>query len=356
MFSLSDLMGDQTIDAQLSVQGSIRDANVYLSYGWLPWQTDLRATVYHTSTFTGDLLTESGATLYDDQRYGASVAAIRPFSLFHRVAGEVEWGGITRTAMVYDSSGNLVDVQGSPANRDLQWIRTSGEWVFDNVLWGPTGPWDGVRANLSGNWMPPLLQSDFGYARAKLDARAYFPTGKLSSIAVRGAVGESFRAGGGNPHRFLLGSEAPLDGYNLPFNWHFNENNTGTGIDEIYFGEIDAPLRGYRYDQFRGNKMAVGSLELRFPLVEEIRFGVLLPPLRYIMCSIFVDAGTAWTSHEVVDQGGIGMGWGLRMNLGAFILRWSQAWPLTEPAGAPGNLQPPPIDGSFQYWSLGADF
>ena len=354
MFSLSDLMGDQTIDAMLNVQGSIEDANVFLRYGWLPWQTDLYATVYHTSNFSGNLLatgTSPDSTLYDDQLYGAILSAVQPFSLFHRVAGSVEWGGISRTAKTYDDDGTLVDDPvGSTYNRDLQWVRASGEWVFDNVLWGPTGPWDGVRANLSSVWMPALFQSDYAYVRTKLDARAYFPLGKLSGIAVRMAGGESFRAGGPNPHRFLLGGD------DFTLNWHFNENNSGTGVDQVYFSEMEVPLRGYRYDQFRGDKMAAANLEVRFPLVEEIRFGVLLPPLRYLMCSIFLDAGTAWTSHRVVDQGGVGMGWGLRMNLGAFILRWSQAWALTDPAGAPGNLQPGPIDGSFQYWSLGADF
>ncbi len=55
-------------------------------------------------------------------------------------------------------------------------------------------------------------------------------------------------------------------------------------------------------------------------------------------------------------QGGIGMGWGVRMNLGAFILKWSKAWPLTQPSGAPGNVQPKNFVDGVHYWSLGADF
>jgi len=354
MFSLSDLMGDQTIDAMLNVQGSFSDANVFLRYGWLPWQADLYATVYHTSTFTGNILatgTSQNTALFDDQLYGAAATALYPFSLFHRVDASAEWGGIARTAKTYDSSGNIVDDPvGAAFNRDFQWFRFTGEWVFDNVLWGPTSPWDGIRANVSATWLPPVLRSDYGYVRLKTDFRAYLPTSKLSGFAVRIAAGESFEAGGANPHRFLLGGD------DFTLNWHFNEANTGVGIDQIYFTEMDVPLRGYRYDQFRGDKEMVANLEFRFPFVEEVRFGVLLPPLRYLMGSIFLDAGTAWTSGEVVDQGGIGFGWGLRMNLGVFILRWSQAWALTDPAGGPGNPQPAPVGGSTQYWSLGADF
>jgi hypothetical protein len=44
------------------------------------------------------------------------------------------------------------------------------------------------------------------------------------------------------------------------------------------------------------------------------------------------------------------------MNLGAFILRWSVGWPLTQPAGYSGNPQPLNPDGAFHYWSLGAEF
>lgn len=354
MFSLSDLMGDQTIDAMLNVQGSLSDANVFLRYGWLPWQTDLYATIYHTSTFTGNILatgTSPDSTLFDDQLYGAVVTALYPFSIFHRVDASAEWGGISRTAKTYDTDGNTVDDPlGSAFDRDFQWFRFTGEWVFDNILWGPTSPWDGIRANLSATYMPPILRPDYGYARLKADARVYLPTSKLSGFAFRMAAGESFEAGGANPHRFLLGGD------DFTLNWHFNEGNSGVGIDQIYFSEMDVPLRGYRYDQFRGDKEMVANLEFRFPFVEEVRFGVLLPPLRYLMGSVFLDAGTAWTSGEVVDQGGIGFGWGLRMNLGAFILRWSQAWALTNPSGGPGNTQPAPVGGSTQYWSMGADF
>jgi len=354
MFSLSDLMGDQTIDAMLDVQGSLTDANVFLRYGWLPWRTDLFATVYHTSTFTGNILATDSASdtaLYDDQLYGAVVTALYPFSVFHRVDASLEWGGIQRTAKAYDSNGDLVDDPAHAADdRDLQWLRASGEWVFDNVIWGPTGPWDGVRANLAATYMPPLLRPDYGYALLKTDVRGYFPTGKISGLAVRVAGGESFRAGAADPHSFLLGGD------DFTLNWHFNEANSGVGVDQLYFSDLDVPLRGYRYDQFRGDKEMVANIEYRFPFVEEVRFGALLPPLHWLMGSVFLDAGSAWTSGQVVDQGGVGLGWGLGLNLGAFILRWSEAWALTDPAGTPTNIQPKPIDGSIQYWSLGADF
>lgn len=354
MITLSDLMGDQTVDLMANLQGDIQNANVYARYGWLPWQTDLHLSVRHSRTFTGTYLVADQSVvsdLYADRLWGLELSADRPFSLFHRLGASVEWGGIERQAQRFDSAGDLeYDPERASYDRSLEWVRTEGEWVFDNVLWGPTGPWDGTRGALVASWLPDWPNSVYGYSRLRADVRTYLPVGKISGFALRLSAGESFATGGENPHRFLLGGE------DFTLNYHFNPHNIGPGLDRIYFAETDVPLRGYRYAQFRGNKMVSGNVEFRFPFVEEIRFGVLLPPIRYLMGSIFVDAGGAWTSDRVVDQAGIGGGWGLRLNLGAFVLRWSQAWPFTEPAGAEGNLQPRNFDGSIQYWSLGADF
>ncbi|HNY29625.1 MAG TPA: BamA/TamA family outer membrane protein [Fibrobacteria bacterium] len=355
MITLSDLMGDQTVDLMASLQGDIQNANVFARYGWLPWRTDLHLSVRHSRTFTGtymvtdeDLVTD----LYADRLWGVALSATRPFSMFHRLGADVEWGGIEREAQRFDSSGQLeYDPTRSASDRSLEWVRSEGEWVFDNVLWGPTGPWDGTRAAIEGSWMGDWPNSGYSYSRLRADLRTYVPVGKISGFAFRISAGESFATGSGeNPHRFLLGGE------DFTLNYHFNSHNIGPELDRIYFTETDVPLRGYRYAQFRGNKLLAGNVEFRFPFVEEIRFGVLLPPVRYLMGSLFLDAGGAWTSHSLVDQAGIGGGWGLRLNLGVFVLRWSQAWPFTEPAGVEGNRQPKNFDGSIQYWSLGGDF
>ncbi|MBK8800907.1 MAG: PD40 domain-containing protein [Fibrobacteres bacterium] len=354
MLTLSDLMGDQTVDLMASLQGDLQNANVFLRYGWLPWRTDLHLSVRHSRTFTGSyLVTDEDivSDLYADRLWGLGLSAVRPFSLFHRLGANVEWGGIQREAQRFDSAGQLeYDPLRSASDRDLQWVRSEGEWVFDNVLWGPTGPWDGTRAAFLGAWMSDWPNSVYGYSRLRADVRSYLPIGRISGFAFRLSAGQSFATGGENPHRFLLGGE------DFTLNYHFNRHNVGPELDRIYFAETDVPLRGYRYAQFRGNKLLTGNVEFRFPLVEEIRFGVLLPPVRYLMGSIFLDAGGAWTSHRLLDQGGIGGGWGMRLNLGAFVLRWSQAWPFTQPTGAPENIQPDNFDGSVQYWSLGADF
>lgn len=127
-------------------------------------------------------------------------------------------------------------------------------------------------------------------------------------------------------------------------------------IPSLYFAEWDIPLRGYGYLQFKGKKDMMGSLELRYPFIESLKFGFPFPEFHYVMGVLFADAGGAWTGGDWRDQMGMGLGWGLRMNLGAFILRWSEAWPMWVPGGAPGNVQPTHLSSPTQYWSLGADF
>jgi Tol biopolymer transport system component len=355
LFTFSDLMGDQVIQAMLNVQGSLEDANVYLRYGYLPYQTDLHLTAYHTRTFTGDLLAVADSlksSVFADRLYGVDAGASYPFSMFHRAGIGVDLGGIQRKPQAWDEDGNIVDAPaGTSGGQDLAWIRTNAEWVFDNVIWGPTGPWDGWRARLSAAAMPPWIQTRYAFGKVKADLRTYLPTGRLYGFVLRLSGGRSFAMGGDqNPARFLVGGE------DFTFNYHINESNSGTDVSTMYFSDLDLPLRGYRYYQFRGDKEIVGNLEFRFPFVEELRFGIFLPTIRYLMGAVFVDAGTAWTSHEVVDQGGVGMGCGVRMNLGAFVLKWSKAWPLTQPSGVEGNLQPKNFVDGVQYWSLGAEF
>ncbi|MCB9497239.1 MAG: PD40 domain-containing protein [Fibrobacteria bacterium] len=352
-FTFSDLTGDQTLGFALDLQGTFDNANVQARYGWLPWQTDLYASAFHVRNYTGhfDLLT-GDAELWSDRMYGLSTSILHPRSIFHRFQLDLGLSGMERLAMTIDDKGELVeDSTRSADDITTGWARGELSWVFDNVAWGITGPLAGNRTRLSLAALPPWGQERFGFVKAALDSRLYLPTGKLSGFALRLSAGSATGLGAReNPLRFLVGGD------DFTLNYHVNSANTGTSLGDIYFSELDLPLRGYRYLQFRGTNEALANAEFRFPFVEEIRFGFPFPSLRYLMGAIFLDVGGAWTSGDWRDQIGFGSGYGLRMNLGAIILRWSVAWPLTQPGGHEGNLQPSNPDGAFHYWSLGAEF
>lgn len=352
-FTFSDLTGDQTLGFALDVQGSFDNANVQLRYGWLPWQTDIHGAVFHMRSYTGsfDLLT-GDADLWSDRLYGAAAQITHPLSVFHRTELQMRVAGLDRKAMTIDDDGQIVDDTARDAgNVETGWLTTEAAWVFDNVAWGVTGPLDGLRTRTSLEALPPLGQDRFGFVKASFDGRTYLPTGKLAGFAFRLSTASVTGLGAeSNPVRFLVGGD------DFTLNYHVNSANGYSTVGDIYFAELDVPLRGYRYLQFRGTNQAVANMEFRFPFVEEVRFGFPFPSIRYLMGALFADWGGAWTSGDWRDQVGFGMGYGLRMNLGAFVLRWSVAWPLTQPGGHSSNPQPSNPDGAFHYWCLGAEF
>jgi hypothetical protein len=61
------------------------------------------------------------------------------------------------------------------------------------------------------------------------------------------------------------------------------------------FGGLNQ-LRGYDYREFFGSRIAWSNLELRFPLVDELRFPVLA--LRQIRGFFFLDVGAAWFDNR----------------------------------------------------------
>jgi hypothetical protein len=64
---------------------------------------------------------------------------------------------------------------------------------------------------------------------------------------------------------------------------------------------------------------------------------------------IFSDYGAAWTTgSEFINSQGWGMGYGMRLNLGIFVLRWTRSWAIDGIGNHKKNQR--------DYWSLGAEF
>jgi outer membrane protein assembly factor BamA len=120
------------------------------------------------------------------------------------------------------------------------------------------------------------------------DYRHYFRLGYASALAFRSAV---FYNEGKEARRYFMG------------------------------GSWD--LRGWPRWSIRGEKMWMSSLELRFPLIDQLN--VKLPFLNLgffgIRGAIYADAGSAWDTKYKSTLGDVGFGF--RMNLfGAIVLRY----------------------------------
>ena len=80
-------------------------------------------------------------------------------------------------------------------------ILPRASWIYDNSIFGFTGPIDGYRQNVSIT-ASPGWNTDFKFQTVKLDARKYWRFGRDYTLAVRGFFGSSQ---GKNAQKFFLG-------------------------------------------------------------------------------------------------------------------------------------------------------
>ena len=129
-----------------------------------------------------------------------------------------------------------------------------------------TNPSTGSRYSLSGEFAG--FGGDFNFNKYAAELRHYWKVGKSQVVAAKGMMGY------GTGH--------------IPYMQQF----TAGGIDT---------LRGYRDDQFRGNRLFTTTFEYRFPIVKRVQ------------AAFFVDFGNAWQSDsfDLIKDIKAGYGFGI---------------------------------------------
>jgi outer membrane protein assembly factor BamA len=175
--------------------------------------------------------------------------------------------------------------------------------VHDSAFWSYFGPVEGSRWRLSASRGVSFSGDDVSRTTAFLDYRWYKTLFFRNSIAFRtlGAFSE-----GQDPRTFFLGG--PLT------------------------------LRGYDYLEFEGNRVVMGSLEYRYPLLDALIFGW---PGRWGFTNVggtfFYDVGAAWFNDDInVIKSNVNYlqfkdlkanyGFGTYFNLGFLMLNFQFAW------------------------------
>jgi len=257
----SDLLGDQR--AVVSAATVEEFQSYYGSYFNLKRRWHWGGTVYQYSDFFYDQFSGERQT----RRYkatGASLFAQYPFSRHYRI--DVETG-------VVDSSLNQLigadPTTGAPiygATDDLSGL-LAASFVGDTTRYQSFGPFQGKRFEVGARF-GPSISGDFdgNFLEYRLDYRAYMQFTRRSTLAWR--LGTVWNAGD-------------------------RQNTYG-------FGGINQ-LRGYEYREFAGSRILWSNLELRFPLVDELRFPILA--LTSIRGFFFFDIGAAWYDDEVLADG-----------------------------------------------------
>lgn len=337
LLSFSDLMGDHKISAAADIQGNFKDyMHVFASYLYLRHRIDLGVGAFFNKDYSyADIF---GDRLYHDQESGGFLIASYPFSIFSRLDFQLFYRDVLRKP----------EESGDPEIKSTS-LLPSLTFSFDNILWGITGPLNGVRVSSRLLLSPPLDFVDDHFISFDTDLRAYLHLFKRFVWANRiyAGVSKSLEKGSSGRRYFLGGNENW-------FSYSINRENYDKNLQNTFYSEFVTPFRGFNYLDLTGSRVAVFNSEFRFPFIREISIAWPLPiQIRYINGALFTDLGNAWDAEDsyhglpLPDKLYGGFGFGLRANLGMFILRFDRGWPTDW-----RNEVWKPIN----YFSLGAEY
>jgi len=338
-FIFSDYLGNHQIYVATDLVNSIDQSYVQAFYLNYQHRVSMGGGFFHSKNFYID----NSNFLFSDRFYGLQAFATRPFSTFSRL-------DLTASQYFIDRKYYDRPLDTRP-NRSSKATTINLAWVFDNVLWGYTGPVNGKRSKVTLNSGVNLFDSrDIEFYSAEFDYRKYWHFKKTVSMALRLSGGASF---GRTPKQYFLGGTT---------NWIGNRTLDAKvfDVENLYFSDVVTPLRGEEYYSLSGDRYGLVNWELRFPMIQYFAMKYPLPIiLSNIMGAIFTDVGAAWTGTDFKggtgenDQNRLrdiktGFGIGMRMNLFGFaLLRYDIAWSTDMRTVS---------DKPRHYFSFGADF
>ncbi len=365
--ALSDILGNHNILMSGSVNGSLSDGAFFGAYNFLKPRANISVMMEQLPLYyyygSGRVQLDVGGQPEDvaanvfvrDVIRMAAAFVSYPFNSFRRL----EFGGsgvLYQSDMVY--VGQFLRT-GEPMMfteriDNLSYLQPAAALVFDNSLFGWTGPIDGrrYRAQLSRAF------GSFEFTEALLDFRNYWNYKRRAVLALRltglarmGADANRFSAFWGGPY-YLRGYDANS------FGLESNEcKRSRAEVSSNLIGQC--PVR----DQLIGSSVAFLNAELRLPIIKELSLGHVggFPPVDLVT---FFDAGMAWDSEicqqrsarnprrcapgqahavdmvwkrragqdpSVVREPLFSYGLGLRMNIFYTVLRLDYAIPLNRP-------------------------
>ncbi len=279
ILSLSDLLGNDIYNFLIfntaQVQSDIlKSFNIELQRINLARRTNYGYGVFHFSGNRYDI--RQSQEYFYERSFGGFFLLNYPLSKFARIEADVS---------VINSDKQIIT---GIIERKALLISNSLSYVFDNSLWGPTGPLDGTRARVLLGYTGDVKYSNVNYFSVIVDYRHYFRLSYSTALAVRTAL---FYNQGKEARRYFMGGS-----------WS---------------------LRGWPRWSIRGEKMWITSIEYRFPLINEllIKFPFLNLGFFGIRGATFFDAGSAWDTNYKSTLGDIGAG--IRINLlGVIVLRY----------------------------------
>jgi outer membrane protein assembly factor BamA len=302
-FLLSDFLGDHSLYIASDVfSTSLDETNALVIYNYLPRRWDFGAGVFHFKNYFSSRVTTLGEALgsprlFSERNFGLLLNASYPFDRFRRA--EFSFTQLFEELRILNESDNSIE------RRYRSVSSPSMSLVGDNALFGYYGPVNGHRYNLTYAPSFPVFANGLSYHTVTGDFRQYWDLTHGYTVAARGLAGYS---GGRDPRRFEVGGFSTL--------------------------------RGYSDYSIEGERVAIGTLEVRFPFIQQLGLVGPVPigvfNLRGV---VFTDLGMVWNAGDplrVWTQPGDGphrlrdlkfsFGTGVRTAVYFFIVKLDAAW------------------------------
>jgi hypothetical protein len=208
-----------------------------------------------------------------ERRLGGFGALSYPFSKFRRIEASLN-------VRYSDKEWFLDDYR-----RKALLVSNFASYIKDTSLWGPTGPIDGERFNLTLGFTRDVANNHVNFFTGILDVRRYFRISRRITHAVR----------------------------------LWSMVNHGREATPFFMGG-SWDLRGYRFRRLAGTKLALISNELRFPFIDQFMINFPFGGMGFsaIRGALFVDMGNAW--EDSFDQILGSTGFGIRFRLGGMLV------------------------------------
>jgi hypothetical protein len=297
--ALSDMLGNHNILVAGNINGSLSDASFFAGYNFLKTRANFGFSMeqiplyrYYGSDYMqlnidGQAQEVAASVFMRDVIRTASAYVSYPFSTFQRL--EFGASGVYYKSDVLYRGRNLRT--GEPLDHservdDLSYLQPMAAVVFDNSLFGWTGPIYGRRYRLQMS----RTVGNFGYTEGLLDFRNYLNykqtvvfASRVTALTRYGRDADRFAVYWGGPYyiRGYDGNSFDLDGDECERSRNANSESLSP-----------CPVR----DQLIGSSAAFMNLELRVPIIKQLQIGFLgtFPPVDLVT---FFDGGVAWDSE-----------------------------------------------------------
>ncbi len=287
--SLSDLLGNEqyyflVYNTAQSTDELLTSFNIAISRVSLEKRTNYAYGIYRFSGRRYDLT--DPAEFFFERVFGGYFTLSYPLSKFKRISTLTSLSNSEKD----ETEGLFLGPQ--PSNIDFSrralFLSNSISFTHDNSLWGPSGPLDGSRFNITLAYTTDIQYSNANYYSIIFDYREYFRLAQRTAYAMRYWL---FYNDGREARRFFMG------------------------------GSWD--IRGYPRWSLRGKKLWLTSHELRYPFLDQLAFRFPFGGVTFVgfRGAIFFDAGSTWNDTYQETLGSVGTG--IRLNLGgALVLRY----------------------------------